>query len=196
MTELLLPRSWPVLSGTVPRLAQGVSRRPETGHGLREGLRPGVTVVLGPGGGRTAGNGYPTGTGKTQLAAACARRIWAAAEVDLLVWLNAYSRDRVVAGYAQALADLRLAAAPGKPEAAASRFLAWLGNTGRRWLVVLDGVTAADDLAGLWPQGQSGQTLVTTALAGLSPASAVFGSVARNGKPRPQQVSIGLNAFS
>jgi tetratricopeptide (TPR) repeat protein len=134
--------------------------------------------------------------GKTQLAAACARRIWAAADVDLLVWLDAYSRDRIVAGYARALADLRLAAAPGKPEAAASRFLAWLGDTGRRWLVVLDGVAEAADIEGLWPQGPNGQALVTTALAGLSPAPARPGVATRNGKSRPQQVSIGLAAFS
>lgn len=197
MTELLRPRSWPVLSGTVPRLAEGFSRRPETGHGLWEGLRPGVTVILGPGGDRTADPGLRSGTGKTQLAAACARRIWAAAEVDLLVWLDAYSRDRIVAGYARALADLRLAATPGKPEAAASRFLAWLSGTGRRWLVVLDGVTEAADIEGLWPEGPCGQALVTTALTGLSPAPAKSGIAPRNGKPaRPQQVSIGLTAFS
>jgi tetratricopeptide (TPR) repeat protein len=197
MTELLQPRSWPVLSGTVPRLAQGFSRRPETGHGLWEGLRPGVTVIIGPDGDRTGGTGSRIGTGKTQLAAACARRMWAASEVDLLVWLNAYSRDRIVAGYARALADVRLAAAPGKPEAAAARFLAWLGETGRRWLVVLDGVTQAADIEGLWPQGPSGQALVTTALAGLRPASAVPGTGTRNGSPpSPQQVSIRLASFS
>jgi tetratricopeptide (TPR) repeat protein len=197
MTELLAPRTWPVLSGTVPRLAEGFSRRPETGHGLGEGLRPGATVILGPGSDRSANTGSSSGTGKTQLAAACARRIWAAAEVDLLVWLDAYSRDRIVAGYARALADLRLAATPGKPEAAASRFLAWLSDTGRRWLVVLDGVTNAADIDGLWPQGPSGQALVTTAVAGLGPAPAKPGSAARKGKPaRPQQVSIGLTPFS
>jgi tetratricopeptide (TPR) repeat protein len=197
MTELLQPRSWPVLSGTVPRLAQGFSRRPESSHGLWEGLRPGVTVILGPGGDRTAAAESLSGTGKTQLAAACARRMWAAAEVDLLVWLDAYSRDRIVAGYARALADLRLAAAPGKPEAAAFRFLSWLGDTGRRWLVVLDGVAEAADIEGLWPQGPNGQALITTALAELSSAPARPGVTTRNGKPqRPQQVSIGLPAFS
>jgi len=197
MTELLRPRSWPLLSGTVPRLAQGFSRRPETGHGLWEGLRPGVTVILGPDGDRAVRTGSPSGTGKTQLAIACARRMWAAAEVDLLVWLDAYSRDRIVAGYARALADLRIAAAPDRPEAAASRFLSWLGDTGKRWLVVLDGVTEAADIDGLWPQGPTGQALVTTGLAGLIPAAAMPASAARNGSPaRPQQVSIRLAAFS
>src|SRR5215472_8252561 len=182
MTELLAPRTWPVLSGTVPQLAEGFSRRPETGHGLWEGLRPGATVILGPGTDRATGAGSRSGTGKTQLAAACARRIWAGAEVDLLVWLDAYSRDRIVAGYARALGDLRLAAAPDKPEVAASRFLAWLGDTGRRWLVVLDGVTDAADIEGLWPEGPSGQALVTTALAGLSSARARSAVGDRNGR--------------
>jgi tetratricopeptide (TPR) repeat protein len=195
MSELLAPRSWPVLSGTVPGLAPGFSRRPETGHGLWDGLRPGATVIVGPAGDHATGILSRSGTGKTQLASACARRMWAAAEIDLLVWLDAYSRDRIVAGYARALTDLRLAAAPGKPEAAAARFLAWLGDTGKRWLVVLDGVTEAADVEGLWPQGPSGQTLVTTVVAGLSPAPT--SPSARNGSPRnPQRVSIGLAAFS
>ena len=197
MTELLAPRSWPVLSGTVPGLARGFSRRPETGHGLWDGLRPGVTVIVGPDGDRTASAGSRSGTGKTQLAAACARRMWAGAEVDLLVWLDAYSRDRIVTGYARALADLRLAAAPGKPEAAAARFLAWLADTGRRWLVVLDGVNDPADIEGLWPRGPSGQALITTAVAGLGPAPARHGVPARKGSQSgSHQVSIGLAAFS
>lgn len=197
MSELLRPRSWPVLSGAVPPLAQAFSRRPETGHGLWEGLRPGVTIIVGPDSDRTASAGYRNGTGKTQLAVACARRLWAAAEIDLLVWLDAYSRDRIVAGYARALEDLRFAAAPGKPEAAASRFLAWLGDTSRRWLVVLDGVSDPADVEGLWPQGPSGQALVTTTLPGLRPVTAAPGAARRNGSPpSPQQVSIGLAAFS
>jgi len=123
--------------------------------------------------------------------------MWAAAEVDLLVWLDAYSRDRIIAGYARAVTDLKLAAAPGRPEAAASRFLAWLADTRRRWLVILDGVTDGADIDGLWPQGPTGQALVTTALAGLSPAPARRGMTARNGSPPgPQRTSIGLASFS
>jgi len=123
--------------------------------------------------------------------------MWAAGEVDLLVWLDAFSRDRIVAGYARALADLRLAAAPDKPEAAATRFLDWLSDTGKRWLVVLDGITEETDIEGLWPQGPSGQALVTTSLAGLSPAPAMPRMAARNGSPpTPRQVTIRLAAFS
>ena len=197
MSELLRPRSWPVLSGTVPQLAQGFSRRPETGHGLWEGLRPGVTVILGPDGDRNLRAAARSGTGKTQLAAACARRLWAGSEIDLLVWLDAYSRDRIIAGYARALADLRLAAPPDKPEAAASRFLGWLSDTSKRWLVILDGVIDDADMDGLWPQGPSGQALVTTGLAGLNPGPAMHGMAARNGSPpNAQRTSISLTSFS
>ncbi|MBO0822603.1 MAG: tetratricopeptide repeat protein [Actinobacteria bacterium] len=195
MSELLQPRSWPVVSGTVPLLADAFSRRPETGHGLWEGLRPGVTVVVGPNG-NGSGSWFRSGTGKTQLAAAYARRVWAAAEVDLLVWLDAYSRDRIIAGYAQALVDMRMAAAPGKPEAAAASFLNWLSDTSKRWLVVLDGLADAADIEGLWPAGPNGQALVTTAVEGLSPAPGEPGFAGHNGSPSPRQLSVGLSAFS
>jgi tetratricopeptide (TPR) repeat protein len=49
-------------------------------------------------------------------------------------------------------------------EAAAERFVSWLADTERRWLVVLDDVASTADLEGLWPRGSLGQTLVTTRL--------------------------------
>jgi tetratricopeptide (TPR) repeat protein len=49
-------------------------------------------------------------------------------------------------------------------ETAAERFLSWLADTGRRWLVVLDDVASTADLDGLWPRGPAGQTLATTRL--------------------------------
>ena len=102
------------------------------------------------------------GTGKTQLAVAIARRLWEPREVDLLVWVTASSRDAVVTGYAQALADLGAPDRWREPEAAAARFLAWLAGTGRPWLVVLDDLTDAAVLDGLWPLGASGRLVVTT----------------------------------
>ncbi len=190
-------RAWPVLSGTVPFLAEGFTRRPETGEGLSDSVRPGVTVVLGADGDHREPAAYRGGTGKTQLAAALANRLWAAAELDLLAWVNATSRDHIVTGYARALADIRVAAPPGNPEAAASGFLAWLADTSRRWLVVLDGLADPADADGLWPQGPTGSALVTTQLARLSPSLAVRGHAERGVAAQvPQQMSVALPSFS
>lgn len=193
------PRAWPVQSGTVPLLATGYSRRPETGHGPWEALRPGAIVIVGPDGdARSSANGRG-GTGKTQLAVAFARRLWAAEALDLLVWLDAGSRDGIVAGYAQALADIRVAAPPDQPEAGAARFLTWLTETSRRWLVVLDGLADPGDVEALWPHGPNGEALVTTRLAGLSPRPATSGRVTRRAMPAtpaPMPVSITVPAFS
>jgi tetratricopeptide (TPR) repeat protein len=190
------PRTWPVLSGTVPFLAEGYTQRPETGQGPWDALHPGRTVILGPDEDPRA-SAFRCGTGKTQLAAAFARKLWAAAELDLLIWLDAGSRDSIVAGYARALADIRVAAPPGKPEAAASRLLTWLATTGRRWLVVLDGLAEPADADGLWPQGPSGQAIVTTGLAGLSPGSIMPGIAVRDAaSPVPEYRSIALSSFS
>ncbi len=164
-------RAWPVLSGTIPPLAPAYIPRPETGRGPWDGMYPGRTVILGPDSDSQARDRRPGGTGKTQLAAAIATRLWSEAALDLLIWLDAGSRDSIVCGYAQALADIVVAAPPGQPEAAATQLLAWLAQTGRRWLVVLDGLTEAADASGLWPHGRSGQVLITTSLPGLRPAT-------------------------
>src|SRR5579863_10286349 len=123
----------PVLSGSVPPLAPYYHARPETGFGLTGGLRPGETVLLVP---AILGTG---GTGKTQLAVGFTHMMWSARAVDLLAGLSAGSREAIVAGYAQAAADLELP--PGEEttaDGAAQRFLAWLRKTERRWAVVLD----------------------------------------------------------
>lgn len=184
-------RTWPVLTGIVPFLGEGYARRPESGLGPWDALRPGLTVILGPDGDSRA-NGSRlrplAGTGKTQQAAAFATKLWAAGELDLLVWVDAGSRDSIVSGYARALADIKVAAQPDRPEASAARFLRWLEGTGRRWLVVLDGVADLADADGLWPYGPSGQVLVTTRLTGLRPQPARPAS--------PEQISIAVPGFS
>jgi tetratricopeptide (TPR) repeat protein len=184
-------RTWPVRSGTIPFPASTFTQRPETGHGPWDALRPGSTVILGP-----AGPDGPAGTGKTHLAAAFAARLWAADGLDLLAWLHAGSRDAMVSGYAQALHDIRVAAPPGQPEAAAGRFLAWLAATGRRWLVVLDGLADPADAAGLWPHGPAGQVLVTTGLPGVRPQPAGPGPAGGDAQPAREHLTLGLPAFS
>ena len=189
MTPMSLQRrTWPILSGVVPFVGESYIGRPETGQGPWDGLHPGLTVILGPGGDPRAPAARRGGTGKTQLAAAFAVRLWAAGALDLLVWLDAGSRDAIVTGYARALADIRVAAPPGKPEAGASRFLSWLADTSRPWLVVLDGLAEPADAEGLWPHGPSGEVLVTTSLPGLGPVSVTAAGA--------QQLAIAVPAFS
>jgi hypothetical protein len=59
----------------------------------------------------------------------------------------------------------------GDGETIAAQFLAWLAETGRLWLVVLDDVSDPADLDGLWPAGPAGQVLATTAAEGTVPAA-------------------------
>jgi tetratricopeptide (TPR) repeat protein len=56
-------------------------------------------------------------------------------------------------------------------EELAGRFLRWLAESTRSWLVVLDDLAEAEDLADLWPRGAMGRTVLTTRLlpASISP---------------------------
>jgi len=162
------PATAPILSGSVPPLAVGFQPRQETGFRLADGLRPGETFLLvsaaaGDAGGMTADGGVG-GTGKTQLAVGFAHALWSSRAVDLLVWVGAASRTAIVAGYAQAAADLGLTVADETADDAAQRFLDWLRRTSQPWAVVLDGVAAPPDLDGLWPKGPAGQVVVTSGL--------------------------------
>ncbi|MFI5532085.1 FxSxx-COOH system tetratricopeptide repeat protein [Kitasatospora sp. NPDC051853] len=158
------PAPWPHQVGRIPPRAGSFQDRAEAVR-LAAVLEGGGTAVVGPAGGVRAG-GVLTGlggVGKTQLAADYARTAWGAGELDVLVWITAAGTEAVVAGYAQAGAELLGA----EPEVAAQAFLAWLEPKpeGRpcRWLVVLDDVADPDDLRGWWPpQSPHGRTLVTT----------------------------------
>jgi len=161
------PAPWPVRSGPVPPLAECFSTRPETGPSGTQALRPGGTVVLTQPAPLEAGGHSPAtlgGTGKTQLAAAIALSAWRAGDIDLLAWVQAGSRDATLSGYTAALAAAEIPGARANPRAAAASFLAWLAETSRPWLLVLDDVTDASDLDGLWPSGPAGLVLITTRL--------------------------------
>jgi tetratricopeptide (TPR) repeat protein len=108
------------------------------------------------------------GVGKTQLAAAAARRARANAEVDLLLWVAATSRAGVMTAYSRAAA--RLAGAdPDDPESAAQAFLEYLACTGEAWLIVLDDLADPSDLNHLWPpRTPAGRVIVTTRRADAS----------------------------
>jgi tetratricopeptide (TPR) repeat protein len=161
----------------VPPLADCFNPRADTGHGLVSALGPGDTLML------TTAPGLPVswrpGVGKTQLAAFAAESLWQSGAIDLLVWVTAASRDSILTGFVQACAT----AGPGPANdphpsedtlAVAARYLDWLGETERRWLVVLDDLADPADLGGLWPQGATGRVLITTQNpAGLAQARAV-----------------------
>ena len=154
---------WPLLSGPIPPLADAYIPRQETGLGLAASMVAGETAVLVPtdddAGKSLGGLG---GTGKTQLAAAVAHVLWQQRALDLLVWVNPTGRDAVLTTYAQALRDIGEPASSTDPELAAERFLAWLAETDRPWLVVFDDVSDPAILEGLWPRGTRGRVLVTT----------------------------------
>jgi tetratricopeptide (TPR) repeat protein len=162
--------TWPLLSGLIPPLADAYVPRQETGLGLAANMVAGQTGVLVPAddaAGRSLG--IMGGTGKTQLAAAIAHVLWEQRALDLLLWVTPSGRDAVLTSYAQALRDVGEPVPAAGPEVAAAHFLAWLAETDRPWLVVLDDLDDPAVLEGLWPRGAGGRVLVT----GLRPNTAV-----------------------
>jgi tetratricopeptide (TPR) repeat protein len=67
----------------------------------------------------------------------------------------------VLSGYVEAAAAAAGADPAGDAESVAARFLDFLGETSRPWLVVLDGMSDAAVLEGLWPDGPAGMVLIT-----------------------------------
>jgi tetratricopeptide (TPR) repeat protein len=164
------PESWPRQTGPVPALADNYSVRTETGIALGNAPVAGEVLVLaGPGQSDSAGYAATGGTGKTQLAAAAALELMRSRSVDLLVWVNASSRDAVLTGYAQALADLQIAELATDIESAGPTMIEWLASTDRPWLVVLDDLADQRDLVELWPQGAGRRVLVTARSAAAMP---------------------------
>ena len=155
---------WPLLSGAVPPLAEGFIARPASAPDLEATLNPGTAVALMPGRGTPEGPQNRLGScGKTQLAVAFAESMWRSRGVDLLVWMAATSRASVLSGYVQAAVTATGADPAGDAESIAARFVSWLSETSRPWLMVLEDQSDAADLAGLWPEGQAGRVLITTA---------------------------------
>ncbi|MFI0939238.1 FxSxx-COOH system tetratricopeptide repeat protein [Streptomyces sp. NPDC021020] len=140
--------AWPHVVGVIPPRAGAFQDRAERAR-LREAAPCQVLSGMG-------------GVGKTQLAADLAEEVLRQQGVDLLVWLSAGSRTAIVAGLAQAGAEV-CGADPSDPEQATRTFLAWLRAGPRRWLVVLDDIADPADVKGLWPPAvEHGRTVVTT----------------------------------
>jgi tetratricopeptide (TPR) repeat protein len=155
--------------GLVPPLADCFNTRPETGPGALDAQPPGQLLVLSTPPGPAAD--WPGGTGKTQLAVHLAQT-WCHPRADsLLIWVSAGSRAAVLSSYVRAFTERTGMAPVGDGETVAARFLAWLAETSRPWLVVLDDVSDPVHLEGLWPAGPAGQVLVTTAADATIPAA-------------------------
>lgn len=151
----------------LPPLIRGFVARPESAPGLGQVLTPGAAVALTPA--RSPQVAVPPGSpdwtgsvGKSQLAVYLAETLWHSGEIELLVWVNAASRVSILSAYADAAAAALSVDPAGDAEAIAARFVSWLGDTSRSWLVVLDDLSAAQNADGLWPAGPAGRTLVTT----------------------------------
>lgn len=152
-------------------MADGFISRPESAPGLGRAVEPGTVVALTP---ARAGSGTTPdwfgSCGKTQLAVYVAEALWKANELDLLVWITATSRAAILTGFANAAVAAMAVDSAGDAEALATRFVGWLAETGRPWMVVLDGLASPWDLDGIWPTGPTGRTLITVAdAAGLEP---------------------------
>jgi tetratricopeptide (TPR) repeat protein len=150
-----------LLSGTVPPLADAYFSRELTLDGA---LHPGETAVLVHGGETELAAAAQGGTGKTQLAVEFAHAMWNRAAVEVLVWVNAASRDSVVTGFAQAANVADAGQLDESAEEAAARFVAWLERTRRPWALILDDLAELSDLEGLWPTGAAGRVVVTSRL--------------------------------
>jgi NB-ARC domain len=139
---------WPQQEGVVPRLADHFQKR-QVQRKLDQVMLTKSTGVV------THVLSGLAGTGKTQLAIACARRVLRDRSVDLLVWVTATSRAAIQKTYADAACKV------GGPQDW-EWFLGWLQTTTRPWMVVLDDLRDPVDLQGLWPDGSTGWVLVTT----------------------------------
>jgi hypothetical protein len=149
----------PYRAGTVPLRARCFQDR-AVATLLAQAVDTGDAAVLTSGG--TSVLSGLGGVGKTQLAVDYAEQLWAAAELDLLVWITAGSRDAIVTDYARLIT--KLTGTPNTdPEDAAREALSWLSNTTARWLVVLDDLQSPADVRELWPPATStGRVVVTT----------------------------------
>lgn len=136
--------SWPVVVGVIPPEPEHYQRRPVDDQ-LTQVVQDNSAVVLGQ---VVSGMG---GVGKTQIAIHHTISLLEADEVDLVVWVQATDRASIIQTYAQAAHTVIPGRVSESPEQAAHQFRAWLQNTSKRWLVVLDNLDDPDQTQGLWP---------------------------------------------
>jgi hypothetical protein len=107
------------------------------------------------------------GVGKSQLAAAYARRCidedWA-----VVAWVDASSREQLLAGYTQLAFAVGLMSDRPDSAEAATRVRHWLEAHGEKCLIVLDNADSADVLRPFLPAAGRAQALVTSSRTALS----------------------------
>ena len=127
------------------------------------------------------------GVGKSQLAAAYARECEKAGW-SLVAWMDASSREALVAGLAGLAVEMGIDDGKGDPDAAACRCVNRLNSGEGDRLIVFDNVEDFDDLTGLVPHGQGLRVLVTTTVA--SPGDSAGRLIAVGAFTRPQSVDF------
>ena len=127
------------------------------------------------------------GVGKSQLAAAYARECEKAGW-SLVAWMDASSREALVAGLAGLAVEMGIDDGKGDPDAAACRCVTRLNSGEGDRLIVFDNVDDFDDLKKLIPHGQGLRVLVTTTVA--SPGDSAGRLIAVGAFTRPQSVDF------
>jgi hypothetical protein len=112
------------------------------------------------------------GVGKSQLAARYVHEH--ADEYDVVAWIRA--EDGGIADLAELAAELGLTVAQLTPAQRAAGAVRWLSGCDERWLLVLDNLTAPEQLRDCCPSSGNGRVIVTTRdreMAQFGPALAV-----------------------
>jgi len=126
-------------------------------------LGGGTSLVLVPASSFAEGSRNWLGAvGKTQLTAYVAESLWRSDGIDILIWISASDRAAILTGYVHASVAVTGLEPADCAESVAARFLSWLSDTTRQWLVVLDDLPDPKELDDLWPAGPAGRVLVTT----------------------------------
>ncbi|MGW5471289.1 tetratricopeptide repeat protein [Streptomyces chartreusis] len=119
------------------------------------------------------------GVGKTQLAAAYARRR-IEDEWPVVAWINGETRGQLVSGLAELAAQLGVREPGEDAETSARAALTWIGRTDEQCLLVVDNAVDPDEATDWLPTVGRAEVVVTT-------TSRAFGNIAAGG-----QVDVGV----
>lgn len=148
-----------VVVGDIPLRPRAFRDRPGLVEALTSGPAGGVQVVFAMTGLR--------GTGKTQVAAACAR-MRLAQGWPVVAWVDASSPDTLLAGYAELAAATGLTGDATDSRKAARQVRHWLEGGGSGCFLVLDNAVSADELRPFLPVAGAAQVIVTSSRISLA----------------------------